>query len=246
MTISNKKKLDLGTETNCHSFSLKMTQLLRKIAILYYTIVLLPFFRVHPSELVQEETFTHSPILIINHPLCASSIYCNSWHPLCSIYVPDSLFAQSLSKFSLVYPLVWHPPPHTSHIPHPTTILPSQHMAAPSQPTPSQHRNQSQSLSQLPTQNSILQSNATHPSDHSHRRLLRCHPTLSPTDQVSLPCNTPPRTQPLHNLPLTILIGKQWYQLPEFIPSNSNSGLYSCTIISIYTQHVPQITKHIC
>jgi len=35
-----------------------------------------------------------------------------------------------------------------------------------------------------------------------------------------------------------ILIHKQWYQLPEFIPSNSNSGLHSCISISIYTQHV--------
>jgi len=25
-----------------------------------------------------------------------------------------------------------------------------------------------------------------------------------------------------------VLIGKQWYRMPEFIPSNSNSGLHSC------------------
>ena len=25
-----------------------------------------------------------------------------------------------------------------------------------------------------------------------------------------------------------VLIGKQWYQLPELIPTNSNSGLHSC------------------
>ena len=35
-----------------------------------------------------------------------------------------------------------------------------------------------------------------------------------------------------------ILIGKQRYQLPEFIPSNSNSVLHSCISISIHTQHV--------
>jgi len=35
-----------------------------------------------------------------------------------------------------------------------------------------------------------------------------------------------------------ILIGKQWYQLPELIPPNSNSGLHSCISISIHTQHV--------
>jgi len=35
-----------------------------------------------------------------------------------------------------------------------------------------------------------------------------------------------------------IVIGKQWYQVPEFIPSNSNSVLHSCISISIHTQHV--------
>ena len=33
-------------------------------------------------------------------------------------------------------------------------------------------------------------------------------------------------------------IGKQWYHLPEFIPSNLNSGLRSCVSISIHIQHV--------
>jgi len=40
-----------------------------------------------------------TPIMVINHHLSASSIY----YDPCSIYVPDSLFPQSLSKFSLVY-----------------------------------------------------------------------------------------------------------------------------------------------
>ena len=48
-----------------------------------------------------------TPIVVINHPLSASSIYYDPWHPLCSIYVPDSLFSQSLSKFSLVYLLAY-------------------------------------------------------------------------------------------------------------------------------------------
>jgi len=30
----------------------------------------------------------------------------------------------------------------------------------------------------------------------------------------------------------------QWYQMPEFVLSNSNSGLHSCISISIYTQNV--------
>ena len=52
-----------------------------------------------------------TPIVVINRPLSASSIYYNPWHPPCSTYMPDSLFSQSLSKFSLVYLLAWHPQP---------------------------------------------------------------------------------------------------------------------------------------
>ena len=44
-----------------------------------------------------------TPIVVINHPLSASSIYYDPWHPPCSVYVPGSFFAQSLSRFSLVY-----------------------------------------------------------------------------------------------------------------------------------------------
>ena len=56
-----------------------------------------------------------TPIVVINHPLSASSIYHNPWHPLCSIYMP-ALYPQSLSTFSLVYLLAWHPPFHTAFI----------------------------------------------------------------------------------------------------------------------------------
>jgi len=50
-----------------------------------------------------------------------SSLICfihvmRSWHPPCSIHTPDSLFPQSLSKFSLVYLLAWHPSLHTPYI----------------------------------------------------------------------------------------------------------------------------------
>jgi len=56
------------------------------------------------------------PIPIINHPLPASSIYYDPQHPPCSIYVLDSLFAQPLSKSSLVYLLVWHSLLYTPYI----------------------------------------------------------------------------------------------------------------------------------
>jgi len=58
-------------------------------------------------------------IVVINHTLSASSIYCDPWHPPCSVHVPDSLFPQSLSKFSLVYLFAWHPPLHTPYISSP-------------------------------------------------------------------------------------------------------------------------------
>ena len=42
-------------------------------------------------------------IVVISHPLSASSIYYDLWHPPCSTYLPDSHFPQSHSKFSMVY-----------------------------------------------------------------------------------------------------------------------------------------------
>jgi len=68
----------------------------------------------------------HSPthtIVDINHPLTASSTSYDPWHPPCSMYVPDSLFPQSLSKFSLVYLLAWHSPLHTPYISSPNHCL---------------------------------------------------------------------------------------------------------------------------
>ena len=67
-----------------------------------------------------------------------------------------------------------------------------------------------ESFSQLLTWKSVLYLNITHPSDHSHLCSLKRH----------LLC-----TQLLYSLPLLIIdigpipIGKQWYQLAEFIPS---------------------------
>jgi len=63
-----------------------------------------------------------TPIVVINHPLYASSIFYDPWHPR-TIYVPDSLFPQSLSKFSLVYLLAWHSPVHTPYISSPNHCL---------------------------------------------------------------------------------------------------------------------------
>ena len=68
------------------------------------TTVLWPFVRDYPGEPVPEETLTHPP-----SNLCQ---LLPSTDPPCSNYVLDSLFAQPLSMSSLVYLLVWSPPPH--------------------------------------------------------------------------------------------------------------------------------------
>jgi len=62
-------------------------------------------------------------IVVISHPLSASSISYDPWYTPCSIYVPHSLFAQS-PKFSLVYLFAWHPELHTGtpYISSPTSF----------------------------------------------------------------------------------------------------------------------------
>ena len=57
-----------------------------------------------------------TPIVVINRRLSASYIYYDPWHPPYSIHVLYSLFPQSLSKFSLVHLLAWHPALHTPYI----------------------------------------------------------------------------------------------------------------------------------
>jgi len=43
-----------------------------------------------------------TPIAVIDHPFSASCLFYDPWHPPCTIYVPDSLFKQSLSKDAMV------------------------------------------------------------------------------------------------------------------------------------------------
>jgi len=88
----------------------------------------------NPGELEPEETCTHSHLsLVINHPLSASSIYYDPWHPPCSIYMPDSLFPLSPSfLWSTSWPGTLHFILHTFL--HPIIVFFSQHMLIPSQP----------------------------------------------------------------------------------------------------------------
>ena len=64
----------------------------------------------------RRNTLTLTPILIIGHPLSASSIYNDQWHPLCSFYVHDSPLIQPLPRSSLVFLLVLDPRLHTPYI----------------------------------------------------------------------------------------------------------------------------------
>jgi len=64
--------------------------------------------------------FTFTPIVVINHPLSASSIFYDPRNLPRSIYVPF-FFYNLHPKFSLVYlffclPLAWHPPLHAPYI----------------------------------------------------------------------------------------------------------------------------------
>jgi len=126
-----------------------------------------------PGEPEPAETFTHSTY---RHPLSPSAIYYDPWHPPCSIYVPDSLFPQSLSKFSLVYLLAWHPQLHTPCISSPNHCLlfvaHAHTIAICFAVVPRL------CLSQPFTWNSISCSLTPHLSNHSHLCLIKCHLTL--------------------------------------------------------------------
>ena len=145
--------------------------------------------------------------MVINHPLSASSIFYDPWHPMYSIYVTDSLFPQSLSKFSLAYLLAWtlHFILHTFL--HPIIVFFSQHMPIPSQfclAVVSKLCHLFLVSLSTPYLELYLVVNATHPSEHSHLCLLKCHLIFHSHGQVSLPCNILQCTQLLYNLPLTI------------------------------------------
>ena len=88
-----------------------------------------------------------------------------------------TVFLHNVTKFSLIYLLAWHPPLHTPSISSPNhcllfaahahiiatcfAVVPKLcHLILVSQPF---------------IWNSILWLNATHPSDHSHLCLLKCH-----------------------------------------------------------------------
>ena len=152
-----------------------------------------------------------------------------------------NLFVQPLSMSPLVYLLVWSPPPHIPYISSPNQFL--------------LFTAHAHTISTCFAVVSILYNlflvflstpyfylNTTHLSDHSHLCSLKCHLIFFP-DRPGLTSaqHTTSHTtaiQPPSPNQWYIPTGKQWYQLPEFVPSNSDSGLHSCISISIHTQHI--------
>jgi len=141
--------------------------------------------------------------VVISHPLSASSICYDSWHPSWSIYMPDSLFPQSLSKLSLVYLLAWHPPLHTAYI------------SSSFRSTCPYHRNLFCCSTEIMLSNPSLSLNpligtlSCSLTPHIYLAILisaRWSATsfFFLTGQVSLSCNVLLRTQLLYNLPLTV------------------------------------------
>jgi len=101
----------------------------------------------------------------------------------------------------------------------------------------------------LLTWNSVFYLNITHPSDHSHLCSLKCliifFPDRPGLTSVQHTTSHTAAIQPPSPNQWYIPIGEQWYQLPEFIPSNSNFGLHSCISISIHIQHVTYVAENI-
>jgi len=104
---------------NFHYLGLLMLMTL----FMWYTHQWFQFTYLNKNKGTRRNIHPLTPIMVINHSLSAFSIYYDPWHPPCSIYMLDSLFPQSLSKFSLVYLLAWHPPLHTIYVSSPNHCL---------------------------------------------------------------------------------------------------------------------------
>jgi len=88
-------QVDRSYRTEIDSFRTQINN-----SMIYYS-----YSTIRPTLIVTDEPIPEknihplTPIMVVNHPLSASSIYYNPWHPLCSIYMPNSLSPQSLKVF---------------------------------------------------------------------------------------------------------------------------------------------------
>jgi len=147
-----------------------------------------------------------TPIVIINHPLSASSIFYDSWHPPCSVYVPDSLFHNLQVFFGLPLGLA---PSTSCSIHFFTQSLSSFHSTYP------YHRHLFYCSTEIMSSNPSLSLNpllgtlSCSLMPHIHLTILICARWSGTsfsflTGQVSLPCNILLHTQLLYNVPLTV------------------------------------------
>jgi len=136
------------------------------------------FVRDNPGEPAPEETFTHSHLSWFKSSLICFIHLLRSMAS-CSIHAPDSLFPQSLSKFSLVYHLAWHPPLHTPYISSPNHCLFATHARAHTITTCFAVVLRLCHLILVCLSTLYLEFclvvHATHPTTHSHLCLLKCH-----------------------------------------------------------------------
>jgi len=74
-----------------------------KVRYYYYTTTILWLSGLCPGQPGWAGTTRNihplTPIVVINHPLSASSIFYDPWHPPCSVYIPDSFSTISLQVF---------------------------------------------------------------------------------------------------------------------------------------------------
>jgi len=179
-------------------------------------LLLLPFYGSldfvldNPGEPVPEETYTHSHLSwssIIPYLLPPSFTIHGI---LCIQFTWLTVFFHNLSP-SFLWPTSW-PGLSTSYSVHfyylhPIIVFFLQHMPIPSQfclAVVSKLCHLFLVSLSTPYLELYLVVNATHPSEHSHLCLLKCHLIFHSHGQVSLPCNILQCTQLLYNLPLTI------------------------------------------
>ena len=143
------------------------------------TIMLRPFVWDYPGEPAPEETLTHPPSY--HHPIFISFFHLPRSR---SNSVLGNLFAQpALSMSSLVYLLVWSPPPHIPYISSPNQCLffaAHAHSITTCFAVVSILYHLFLVFLVTPSLELCFYLNITHPSDHSHLCSLKCHLVFFP------------------------------------------------------------------
>ena len=173
---------------------------------------------IHQLRSMASSLFNLTHLTIFFHNLCPSVLWSTSW--------PGTLdFILHTFLRPIIVFFLQHGPYHCNLFRCSTEIMPS-----------------NPSLSLNPLLGILSCSFTAH--IHSHLCPLKCYliflsygPGLTSMQHTTLHTTIVQPQLPSH-FQWNILIGKQWYQLPEFIPSSLDCVLHSCIRISIHTQHV--------